>query len=498
MRKWLLAGLISLVTQGVAFAYAPPAAACEAFHALDLDKHQIANILRSSITSPLDYRLEGKLNNQDRNAFSWCLAQYVIQVANPSFEPRQAPSSSNINPVRLAVYDYLVNTVGDGDYPLNDVFPAAIFQRHLLDMYLDATAHGDVGLHDDAIEPVSTLPGSSPSNGNPLYGPVLPEDTDLPRGVRTAERSDNQGFFQPETPQRAPRRQPAREPATRTEPSGSASSGTSDNDVLARPATTPLKGPCLPDAVVRAGAGDRDVAKMAETIIASGLCVRSQSVQDGRRGWRFTVLDTGRPGPHLFLPHDNEQESFIVALEVILQRGGLVVAVEANENRNFAGVDPNRHFGLPKTETRSCKSFGPKYTAYTVQLFGETQPVITLHNNRDGGSVSADPRKQTRKDRRRMGAKAQRLSNDPDNFVYVASRVGYSKKGRITRLFDTLVAQGVNSIFEYVTPENNDCSLSNFIALNYSERVYVNVEAQHGALNPHRMITNRVLDIILR
>ncbi len=241
------------------------------------------------------------------------------------------------------------------------------------------------------------------------------------------------------------------------------------------------------------------VARAVET--AGPLCFGERRFREAGRVWVLQyVLSANRPdGQRYILPHDNEDVALDVALYSIARYGGGFVAVEAGEKRLHKGQDPNRAFGPTAADARACRQMDrphPIYTAAAMDIYnGVTQTIFALHTNSDGwagnggsGTISI----------RRTGSSILkpfpalnpigRLA-DEDNVVLLADLGPLRRGGRVAARLGLLRSWGVHVIYEAVSKRNNDCSLSNYVLLNDKAPLgYVNVEAENGDLDAHKVM----------
>ncbi|MEM6762654.1 MAG: hypothetical protein AAF615_07250 [Pseudomonadota bacterium] len=232
---------------------------------------------------------------------------------------------------------------------------------------------------------------------------------------------------------------------------------------------------CLPLESVR----DRDVRRNADAIRSAGLCVAQFGFAEGGLDWRFTAVSNpaGPRGPVWYLPHDNESAAFDAAVYAVARYGGRLVAVDGGEGRNFRGVDPNRRFARTISDAGPCAMRGPApiYTDFVMDLFAGKRHVLSMHNNTRGGGLTADIRTQ-----KSIGYRTNGRFSDRDHMVFIAGKAPVDRDRNARRWRDRLLGAGFNVVHETVTAQNNDCSFSNFVALN-DGRPYFNIEAVHGS-----------------
>jgi len=255
---------------------------------------------------------------------------------------------------------------------------------------------------------------------------------------------------------------------------------------------------------------DSDVARLAAILRESGLCVRQEHASDGGFDWTFTVVEnlTTPGGPVWYLPHDNENAAFDTAVHAVRNHGGRLIAVEAADNRSFRGQDPNRNFGRTADVAASCRdqrAAAPNYTDY-VMAYLKPAPVayLSLHSNDPGyngdGRGGAGTISVFRKSSVMRGFAAPNPPNaafrNGDNAVLFAGTEAYGNSSDAQRKRAALNDAGMNAIYEHVTWSRNDCSLSNYILLNFNDKPYYNVEVQHGDAATQIAMVERLLPLI--
>jgi hypothetical protein len=168
-----------------------------------------------------------------------------------------------------------------------------------------------------------------------------------------------------------------------------------------------------------------------------------------------------------------------------------MVTVETGGRRNNGSIDPNRIF---TGNAKACKRFSPVYTALYIDNWNTGFPIIGLHTNSlksaktggDGtisiksppGNADAFPSPSPF-----VGAKSAE-----DTLVFVASLQPKGKDESVDQMVEKLTTAGMNVIREHVSAGRNDCSLSNYAALQ-NLRKYYNIEVVHGdAATQRRMV----------
>ncbi|MEO1103444.1 MAG: hypothetical protein AAFW98_06895, partial [Pseudomonadota bacterium] len=173
----------------------------------------------------------------------------------------------------------------------------------------------------------------------------------------------------------------------------------------------------------------------------------------------------------------NESAAFDAAIYSVARYGGKLVAVDGSEERNYGGVDPNRHFAASAGDASACRMrrAAPQYVRYVMGHFRGARHVLSIHNNTRGGGVTVNVNSAKAK-----GFRASGRFSDPDHLVYIASTRPIAQDRGAAAIRDRLLRAGLNVVHEHVTRTNNDCSFSNYVTLN-DRREYYNVEAVHGS-----------------
>lgn len=238
---------------------------------------------------------------------------------------------------------------------------------------------------------------------------------------------------------------------------------------------------------------DRDVTRNAAAIRASGLCVSTETLSENGITWTFTAIENpaAPDGPVWYLPHDNESAAFDAAVYAVARYGGAMIALETGDNREYRGIDPNRHFARDAGDAGPCRmrAATPRYTSTVMGFFDGKRQILAMHNNTPGGEVSASMRTAKSTGFRARGALA-----GADDMVFIAGTrpIDADRRGRTLR--DKLLRAGLNVVYEHVTPQNSDCSFSNYVALN-DRRDYFNIEAVHGSREQGAMV-DRLMQVL--
>ena len=244
------------------------------------------------------------------------------------------------------------------------------------------------------------------------------------------------------------------------------------------------------------GAGDvqdRDVTRNAAAIRAARLCVSQETIAENGISWTFTSIENPAApnGPVWYLPHDNESTAFDAAVYAVARYGGAVVALESGDRRELRGIDPNRYFARDARDAAPCRMRAPtpRYTRTVMDFFNGKRHILAMHNNTRGGALVASMRTA-----KSTGFRAKGPLADADNMVFIAGLNPITSDRRGMQLRDQLLRAGLNVVYEHVTPQNSDCSFSNYVALN-DRRDYFNIEAVHGSGEQDDMV-DRLMDVL--
>ncbi|MBI1385916.1 MAG: hypothetical protein GC150_13505 [Rhizobiales bacterium] len=424
---------------------------CAALKHLDAIEPTLLDLLLSSgLAEPLDLVGDVHPGGDPRNIFSWCIAEHAFSKIDQRWlEGVVLSGEDTLENRRRALIAALLEWRGERSDGEQYIDPS-VFQQ------LSARLTGEIGA------------------GN------------TPPTTRYAEREATPGVGSDSAGSSLPR---GGTPPAATVPNGTSSAPATAGDDAAG------SGDCLPaDRITRST--DEDIRRNAAAILNGRFCYRVDQIVEGGQKWTFqtiTAPQTGGRTPTFFVPHDNEQEAFDTGIQLLREFGGTLLAVSAGENRFFGQIDPNRYFGDDPSRTKACASLkgraAPAYTARVMAVFDRQTPIITLHNNTDGGAISA--RVRTDKELGHMAPSP--ISPDPDDLVYITSTEALRRGSADDKRLRDLLDLGINVIFERVSLANNDCSLSNYAALIGRAGDYYNIEAEHGHAKEQLAISRRLL-----
>jgi hypothetical protein len=224
-------------------------------------------------------------------------------------------------------------------------------------------------------------------------------------------------------------------------------------------------------------ARDDDFARNCGEIVKAGLKFRSVRFEEGGRPWHLQIgINPAKPdGPLWFVPHDNEDVAFDTAIYALTAYGGRLVKVDAKGQRENRGQDPNRNFQVSGAkQCRDQRALSPVYTRAVMDEWDGIRPLIALHSNKPGGTISIRSKAAgVMAFPGSVAAKTKFSLFRPDNTLVFLSASSDSDRTKTFRR--ELNKSGVNVVEERVDRQTNDCSLSNYAVLTGIEN-YFNVE----------------------
>lgn len=249
---------------------------------------------------------------------------------------------------------------------------------------------------------------------------------------------------------------------------------------------------------------DRDVATFADDLADPSLCLTERWVDENGTRWHLIVVsNVERPGPLWAVPHDEEDEGFAAGVYAVLRYGGTMVAVENGEQRLVIGIDPNQAFMVTQQAADICgrrRQPNPAYVASFLAGWARSWPVVGLHSNWDGyldggglGQISV--RRQDPKMIPFPSAVAVGRLADEDTIIMLVSPLPPSEnldgQGTIAWFND----HGIHVIYRHVTPDNNGCTLADYLTLN-ELGVYFNLEVEHGDAATQLVLIDSLMEFL--
>lgn len=237
---------------------------------------------------------------------------------------------------------------------------------------------------------------------------------------------------------------------------------------------------------------DGDLKRNAKELSRPGICIMQEIFPEGGLRWVFQIIKNNeKNGPLWAVPHDNENAAFDTAVYSVVQHGGTVVAVETGGQRNNGRQDPNRNFDVG-ANVRCRQQIAPskEYTKRFLRWWDRSQPIIALHSNTAGGSITI----KGKHDHSRIFPSPKPIgAKNPDHtLIFVASVASPDRDPGLQAFVRALNQRGIHVIYERVSNARNDCSMSNYAALS-EIRNYLNVEVVHGDSPTQRRIVDDVM-----
>jgi hypothetical protein len=242
------------------------------------------------------------------------------------------------------------------------------------------------------------------------------------------------------------------------------------------------------------------------------LCIYSIYFKENSIPWSMLLVFNKNKhkkvnnSPFWFLPHDNENSAFDSAIYATLKYGGGFLAVQTGGHRNNHGVDPNRNFSTKSIKGR-CKP-SPIYTDVVFRVIdyfkSSNMPYLALHTNSNGirgdkmgGSGTISILRSTKTTKAFPAYKHIKRAEkaglmDEDSLIYIAGKSPTPPKQKL----DLLLQNGLNVKYEYVAPERNDCSMSNYVVLGKNSENYYNIEVENGDTKAQKEMIDRLLKLI--
>jgi hypothetical protein len=242
---------------------------------------------------------------------------------------------------------------------------------------------------------------------------------------------------------------------------------------------------------------DHDFERNQALLSSPKLCLQKLQFDEGDLQWTIQIIhNRAKPNGYFwFVPHDDENVAFDTAAYGVTKYGGTVVAIETGGHRHNGPQDPNRNFDAGKTATRKCDdqvAASPRYTDFILG-YRRNRPIIALHSNKPDGDISIRTESKTHTN---FPAPTPLPTQLPDHtVVFVASTAPPQADPKLGSLVSKLNKAGLNVVYETVSPDDNDCSLSNFAALT-GIRNYVNLEVVMGDGAGQKLMLDTVVPLL--
>lgn len=262
-------------------------------------------------------------------------------------------------------------------------------------------------------------------------------------------------------------------------------------------AQVPVSPECLDPALV----DDADFVDHIEALSNPSFCIRLDRFEENGLAWRIvTIRNLAQPGPLWAVPHDEEDAAFVSALYALEHYGGVAVVIENAGERLVGGFDPNHLFAADDASAKLCESVGspaPRYVEAFLRDWNAAYPVIALHSNWDGyagagglGTISINLN-----DDKMIpfpSAVAEGRFADEDTIAMLVGTVDPAASSNAEAAIDWFNRHGVHVIYRLVTPENNGCTLADYVTLNRLGS-YINLEVEHGDASTQAVLIDKAM-----
>lgn len=255
--------------------------------------------------------------------------------------------------------------------------------------------------------------------------------------------------------------------------------------------------------VAPASVADADLSANRAALADAALCVNEQRFEENGVAWHLvTIRNTARSGPLWVVPHDDEDAAFAASLYALERYGGTLVAVEADEEREVGGIDPNRTFRPSRAGSASCPAAPagfPRYARAVLAGWNRSFPVIGMHSNANGfgegrgaGTISirrADAGSQP------FAARGTGRLADEDTLVMIASAAAAEDNPRGLAEIAWFNARGVNVLYNRVGAGIVECTLADYVTL---DRIgaYLGIEVEDGDTRTAEALADLLMEFI--
>lgn len=256
---------------------------------------------------------------------------------------------------------------------------------------------------------------------------------------------------------------------------------------------------CLDPAAI----ADADIAGHSEALSDPALCLFTTEIAENGIRWQLvTIANREMAGPLWAVPHDEEDAAFAGAVYAVRRYGGTVIAIENGEQRLVGNLDPNHVFAAERATATVCglDDPWPRYVAAFLNDRDPAYPVIGLHTNWDGyleagglGSISAF--RDDEKMRPFPSAVAEGRFADEDTIAMLVGLAAPADSDDVRRAIESLNEDGVHVIYRHVTPDNNGCTLADYLTLG-DLSFYINLEVEHGDAETMPALIDRAIDLL--
>jgi len=233
--------------------------------------------------------------------------------------------------------------------------------------------------------------------------------------------------------------------------------------------------------------GDGDVRRNMAALSEPDLCIKQHIFDEGPLRWVLQIIQS-KLNPRAifwFVPHDDENDAFDSAIYGVRKFGGTAIAVETGGNRLNGPQDPNRNFDT--TASRKCPNQtarSPIYTKNVMRWRPPDAPIVALHTNSGLAGISIS--KPLRGPISFPAVTPIPAKSQDNTLIFVASTSPPKKDAKLMQYVKKLNYNGIHVLYEVVSLERNDCSLSNYAALaDIPEYINIEVLQSDGATQRH-------------
>lgn len=256
---------------------------------------------------------------------------------------------------------------------------------------------------------------------------------------------------------------------------------------------------------------DADWHRHAETLNALDVCLSYEPVVAGGIVWRLVRLQrtaaVPAPAPLIIVLHDNEDAALVGALSVLALYDVQIVTIDADEDRLWQGVDPNRMSVEPGAIIDGCPNADALDAAFATAVLRDwtgRDPILSLHSNAPviagdgaGGRGSISLLRPGPGQLAFAGAPVATEPQlaDPDNLIYITGPTAHPNLEQRTRI-GQMQAAGLNVLYSRIDPRAQDCSLSDFLTLRGQSDLYFNVEVEEGSVSSALGLVRRLMGVL--
>ena len=257
---------------------------------------------------------------------------------------------------------------------------------------------------------------------------------------------------------------------------------------------------CLDPATV----ADADFAALLPALADPVLCISEMRFSENGADWHLLIIrNVSLAGPLWAVPHDEEDAAFVTGVGAVRRFGGVMVVVENGEERMNAGRDPNRVFALTPAAAEICPGApapAPLHVAAHLDRWDRAFPIIGLHTNWDGylGAGGLGTISVRRPDEKMIpfpSPIAVGRMADEDTVVMLFSTRPPEQYEVGRSAVNWFNDSGAHVIYRYVTPENNECTLGDFLTLD-GLAPYFNLEVEYGDATTHAALLDILMEFI--